>query len=333
MKWTLLFVALCFGDIAKTPLPRDISAATTPSRSWVDDNDESLLLKQDEMIDTINDFWDSIQVFSDSILLFSDSIAKALDSVNYWTDTVTVEHLVSTDSSLARIVKIERDTSLTNNAIAGMHIVAKSTGDMVDGFGGRIEFAIEDDAGTTENVIGNLIFDRDGADNEGSFVLRAGTDGSDLALTIESNLDATFQGSIDGDSISTGGNERVYFDRGSFTADFSESFSGTETTTIYWQLMYPQVILTIVGFNGTSNVNHFRDQTGSLPSALRPATTTHSSAATCLDDGNYVVCSMQVRSDGDMEFFVMGETSTLWTTSGTKAFGGVGNNTILYNLL
>jgi hypothetical protein len=76
-------------------------------------------------------------------------------------------------------VTVERIVSGTNTRQGMLDLVAKSSGNMADGFGPQINFKIEDDAGTTENTIFGIAAIRDGADNSGALVLRAVTGGSE----------------------------------------------------------------------------------------------------------------------------------------------------------
>ncbi|MHA1291023.1 MAG: hypothetical protein ACTSPB_26890, partial [Candidatus Thorarchaeota archaeon] len=84
--------------------------------------------------------------------------------------------------------QLDREHTSTNADIETLDLKAITSGDMVDGFGSSIRFQIEDSAGV-ENTIGELALRRDGADNEGSYQFKAGTNGAETFLTIQGDGD------------------------------------------------------------------------------------------------------------------------------------------------
>lgn len=70
------------------------------------------------------------------------------------------------------VATIERTNSSTNGILGALIIKGTSTGNMTDGFGSQITFAIEDDAGV-ENNIGFISAERAGADNTGGLTFGA----------------------------------------------------------------------------------------------------------------------------------------------------------------
>jgi Protein of unknown function (DUF2793)/Chaperone of endosialidase len=64
--------------------------------------------------------------------------------------------------------RIERTTGVTSIPVAGLQLLATTTGNMGDGFGINQDFAIQDN-NLTINNIGTLHFARSGADNSGRF--------------------------------------------------------------------------------------------------------------------------------------------------------------------
>jgi hypothetical protein len=65
-------------------------------------------------------------------------------------------------------LRMERTTGGITNVVGGEQLVATSSGNMGDGFGINMNFAIQDNAAVI-NEIGSLIFSRSGADNSGRF--------------------------------------------------------------------------------------------------------------------------------------------------------------------
>jgi hypothetical protein len=82
-------------------------------------------------------------------------------------------------------VNAVRTTALTNAATGTLRIQGRSTGDMTDGFGTAIIAEIRDTAGV-DNVIGQIYFFRDGADNSGGMAIQtyvAGTNTDKLRIS------------------------------------------------------------------------------------------------------------------------------------------------------
>lgn len=69
------------------------------------------------------------------------------------------------------VVTFDRQNSATSSLVGVANFKATSTGDMADGFGGSIQFLIQDTA-AVENIIASLHAVRDGADNSGSFTIQ-----------------------------------------------------------------------------------------------------------------------------------------------------------------
>jgi hypothetical protein len=68
-------------------------------------------------------------------------------------------------------LRMERTTGGTTNVVGGEQLLATSSGDMADGFGVNLNFAIQDNAAAI-NEIGSLVFSRAGADNSGRFQIQ-----------------------------------------------------------------------------------------------------------------------------------------------------------------
>ncbi|MFH1608004.1 MAG: hypothetical protein ABIA78_02625, partial [archaeon] len=86
--------------------------------------------------------------------------------------------------------KFERTTATTNSYVSFGNFLAKTSGDMADGFGGGNIFYIKDTAGV-ENPIGVMKVIRDGADNSGKMVfttVNAGSGGDNLVIDKSGNV-------------------------------------------------------------------------------------------------------------------------------------------------
>lgn len=84
-----------------------------------------------------------------------------------------------------------RTTAVTSSSPASIQAKTTTSGDMVDGFGAVINYAIQDNAAVS-NTIGEMGFIRSGSDNTGTFVVRPRAAGSAIdALKVESNGKAT----------------------------------------------------------------------------------------------------------------------------------------------
>jgi hypothetical protein len=68
-------------------------------------------------------------------------------------------------------LRVERVTGVTSTIPGAQQLMATTSGDMVDGFGVNLNFAIRDDANAI-NEIGSLAFVRSGADNSGRFQIQ-----------------------------------------------------------------------------------------------------------------------------------------------------------------
>jgi hypothetical protein len=68
-------------------------------------------------------------------------------------------------------LRMERTTGNTSSIVGGQQLLATSSGNMVDGFGVNLNFAVQDNA-VAINEIGSLVFTRSGADNSGRFQLQ-----------------------------------------------------------------------------------------------------------------------------------------------------------------
>jgi uncharacterized protein DUF2793/endosialidase-like protein len=87
-------------------------------------------------------------------------------------------------------LRMERTTGATAIVVGGQQFLATSSGNMLDGFGVNVNFAIQDNA-VTVNEIGNIAFSRSGADNSGRFQVQpynAGTPVTRLEIAPGGNV-------------------------------------------------------------------------------------------------------------------------------------------------
>lgn len=115
-------------------------------------------------------------------------------------------------------------------------------------------------------------------------------------------------------------------DSSSFTGTFTGFSGGSATGTVKWTRNGNQVILLILGGQGTSNSTNFT-MTG-LPSYLQPITANKNvylSPAGILNAGSQVTAAAPYTVTGSITGgtigFLLGGNSGGWATSGTKGFG------------
>ena len=86
--------------------------------------------------------------------------------------------------SSATVASIEATTSTTNDRIPSMYVTANGSGiDMADGFGPQIIFRATD-SGATNSILGQMSFERNGADNSGKFRIQSYRAGAANTLMI-----------------------------------------------------------------------------------------------------------------------------------------------------
>jgi len=102
---------------------------------------------------------------------FASTNGKLVDDSNFTfnDDTLTVTKIVSGEMDISGTnipLDIERVGAGTNAVTNTVTMKSTTTANMVDGFGGRIYFSIEDDA-EIENILSKIEWVRSGADNSG----------------------------------------------------------------------------------------------------------------------------------------------------------------------
>jgi uncharacterized protein DUF2793/endosialidase-like protein len=75
--------------------------------------------------------------------------------------------------------RTERTTAVTAIVVGCHQLLATSSGNMLDGFGVNVNFAIQDDAAAI-NEIGNVVFSRSGSDNSGRFQVQPYNSGTPI---------------------------------------------------------------------------------------------------------------------------------------------------------
>jgi hypothetical protein len=93
---------------------------------------------------------------------FASATKTLTDSENLTYDGTTI----TLSGTSFPVLDLRRTTTATNTVNSSFRLTTISTGDMVDGLGGRMLFAIRDNAGV-DNLIGGVGAIRDGADNAG----------------------------------------------------------------------------------------------------------------------------------------------------------------------
>lgn len=100
----------------------------------------------------------------------------------------------SFESSVAFSFDVRRTTSSTSGTAGTSTITAISTGDITDGFGPILVFRVSD-TGVSNNIIGNIGFQRAGADDTGDFVVKPQVAGSSTErFRVKSDGSAVFSG-------------------------------------------------------------------------------------------------------------------------------------------
>lgn len=135
-----------------------------------------------------------------------------------------VIHTLSTE-----VVKFDRNTPNTNVSISTVQMQAISSGNMADGFGPSMFWSIQDNAGT-ERFIGEMGFIRNGADTEGKFFVKGGTNGTDSFMEIDKDANVTLYGTIN--PLNATGTVASVFERTtSDTNNLREVLNVTHTTS------------------------------------------------------------------------------------------------------
>ena len=149
-NWLLLFlVCASFADISPVVVPRTINSAATTPKSWVDDNDQALGAKTNELVDTSNVQGDSISAHTiaiaalqDSSTISSDTLAKYLYGFGQ-TGTGSIVY-----GTAPTIASPTITTSLTTDFLTNGRIPFYSSG------------LIDDGALTWDNTNGRLFLSR-----------------------------------------------------------------------------------------------------------------------------------------------------------------------------
>jgi len=85
---------------------------------------------------------------------------------------------IAVEGSTWPVLKMTRTTDVTNGTVSSMMLKTKSSGDMINGFGGGMLFSIEDNAGTERLIAAIQAYRWADADNSGLLTLRTYNAGS-----------------------------------------------------------------------------------------------------------------------------------------------------------
>ncbi|NCD06116.1 MAG: tail fiber domain-containing protein [Spirochaetia bacterium] len=128
-------------------------------------------------------------------------------------------HIKGADYPLAIF---ERTGATADVGYGNSRYLAVKTTDMSDGFGGGIIFSIQDNASAIEDIA-KIYALRDGADNEGALIFRAGTSGDEEFMRISSTGNIGIGTTNPSYDLDISGNFRVtnsaYFDRTTYIKD------------------------------------------------------------------------------------------------------------------
>jgi hypothetical protein len=131
--------------------------------------------------------------------------------------------LHTTGSTTPLFVKETAQTSTPSNNTNFQH---KTSGNMADGFGVFNVFTAMDSS-LVQNIIGSIGFIRDGADNEGAFIVKAGTNGLEEFMRITNTGDVGIGTASPGDRLTIQGDSGSQVSVGVYTGDGD----GTDNTT------------------------------------------------------------------------------------------------------
>jgi hypothetical protein len=85
----------------------------------------------------------------------------------------------------------QRENSSSSTPQAGLDLLHKTSVNALDGVGPSLRFGLQDDTSAYE-VLGEIAAVRDGADDEGKIIFKAGTNGSEQMASISANGKTTF---------------------------------------------------------------------------------------------------------------------------------------------
>ncbi len=220
-----------------------------------------------------------------------------------------VIHAISSD-----VTKLDRTTSNTSIANSVLQMQAISSGDMADGFGPSTFWSIQDNAGT-ERFIGEMGFIRDGADTEGEFFVKGGTNATDNLLNIDSSANVTLYGTVNPLSVT-----------GTTSSGFERTSSDTNNMREVFDVQHTTSANEVDGF-GTA-IRFIGEDSGGVGNILGKVGFVRDGAD---DFGSLIVRGGQdgdvqlIRADevsGSTEIFLnlptsAGTTGSLWNDSGT----------------
>jgi len=125
-------------------------------------------------------FWNGTSSQTGDNGLFWDNTNKRLGiGTNAPSNPLHINAPIGGDGFDAIPMLFVRNTNITNNSVSSMVCLAKSSGNMDDGFGARFLFSISDNTfGDRTNIISAIGSIRSGADNSGSLIFQTATTGT-----------------------------------------------------------------------------------------------------------------------------------------------------------
>jgi len=146
-------------------------------RVWSGSNDKRIQLSNDGTVSIINSTYGSSGA-SPLVFKISDDEQMRLTSTGLGIGTSSPgAKLDVAEVNFANIARFSRNITGTNSIGSAVRVRTSTTGDMVDGFGTAIVFAIEDNA-AVQNDVASINAIRTGADNTGALTFSTTSAGS-----------------------------------------------------------------------------------------------------------------------------------------------------------
>jgi hypothetical protein len=326
----LLALAACpFAAISTVTLPNeDINGVDTPQVVWVDQNFDTLKVKQNQVIDTVNGLQAGTAAFTGltaSTPLYLNSSKRPTSGT--FTGTGTQFVLSASPTLTGTLTAAAAAFSATLTASVGL-TVPDAYGVATDISGTARDLVAR--SGTTLNIGENGGWT--GADYNvasgahsfgvaGSTRFQVNTSGATVTGT------AVVSSTLTADSLISA----KFYTEGTWTATFT-GMTASVTGTARYVRVGKQVTLYLPALSGTSN-STAGNITG-MPAAILPARTQNFPIAGFLvDNGNNVgtglTPSLNIATSGDIGFSyttdggVGGGTGAIFTASGTKSMGSI----------
>jgi hypothetical protein len=364
-KVILLLLALAaypFAAITSVTLPNeDINGVDTPQVVWVDQNFDSLKVKQNKVIDTVNGLQGgtaafthltaSLPVFTNSSKRLTSNAMTGTGSVMMSVSPTTTGTLTGAAAAFSGNVVVNAFTTIGSNgqivmsregivlnALAGDAYISFRNGSNVNSWDfGRDNGAMEIHAGTNTGTASHLrIQNAFGSATPGLIVdtenNRVGINDASPSVALDVGGAGIFTGTVTTDSLIS----PKFYEEGTFTATFT-GMTTTVTGTARYVRIGKQVTICWPTLSGTSNSTS--GAVTGLPAGIAPARPqVFPIPGQLIDNGNYVGTGLtpfvQVVSGGlNLGYTTDGSTASavggFFTASGTK---GLNSFTLTYTL-